>query len=350
MKEIKGNKDGLILMISLWILAIISLLCVSLAHRVVVDLKLAKFQKDRLQCLYIAKAAVQKAMNLLGQDETYGFDMLNESWSSGHDSNPGDEPIFKEIKIGKGFFSLRYIKDDSASEVVSYTYGMIDEERKININYASREVLVSLFTLMDAENPQSLAENIIYWRGDAPLGYEDQYYDSPTVPYSARQAPFRSIEELQFVKGFREDPQLTRSCERFLTLYTDYNAININTAPYPVLKAVFMGMGADKVRLGLSDKLVQNVIAFRNGVDSQEATGDDAAININQIKTVIAAGLHDIVEINWVANQVFPFTAKSNLFRIEVLAGLDSSKIKKQVTAILNRRDYPIRVVYWHEN
>jgi len=334
-------------MVSLWILAIVSLLCISLAHRVVINLKLAKFQRDRMQCLYIAKAAIQKAINVVEKDSSAEFDMLSESWSRGYDQE-ADEYIFKQVKVGKGSFTISYVYDNPYSQDPVYFYGMSDEDRKVNINQASRELLVALFDDMDVGDPESLSENIIYWRGDSPQIHGELYYGSPEVPYPARKAPFKTIEELSLVKGFREDPELVEECKRFFTVYTEDGAININTASPQILKAVFISLGADLIPPGLSDRLVNNIVDFRNGDDNLEATQDDEAIISGEMATVLSLGLN-AVEKGWVNSQVFPFTVKSNLFRIEVTAGLDTSKIHKDITAIINRNSLPLKVIYWHE-
>lgn len=348
MRSLRNNSQGLILMVSLWILAIISLLCISLAHRVVINLKLVRFQKDKVRCLYIAKAALQKAINVLDQDLTPETDTLNELWSTGYDLGTNSY-IFKDVELGGGIFTVKYVFSVDNNGQPVYFYGICDEHRKININKASRELLVSFFSLLEFGQPETLAENIIYWRGDAPEGYKDSYYESPEVPYPARKAPCKTIEELYFVKGFRENPDLINECERFLTVYTEDNLININTSPLDILKSVFMSLGAESVRSGLSDKLVNNIIDFRDGDDGQEATNDDVAINQDEIKTVLKTGLIDPLEIDWIDNQVFPFTVKSNLFRIEVLAKLNSSSIQKKVNAVIDQNTQPPKFRYWHE-
>ncbi|MFC1646232.1 general secretion pathway protein GspK [Candidatus Omnitrophota bacterium] len=345
------SNDGLILILALWILAIVSLLCIGLAHRVVINLKLVDFQKDRMQCLYIAKAAIQKASSVLEQDDTPDTDALNELWSRGYDQEAGgDGYIFKEVEVGNGMFSISYAYDDKDGESPVNFYGMSDEDRKININQASRELLVSLFDIIGFQDPESLGENIIYWRGDVQRGYDDPYYVSSEIPYPARKAPLRTINELSLVKGFRENPELIEECERFLTVHTTSDAININTASWQVLKAVFVSLGSDRASLGLSDRLVNNIIDFRNGVDNQEATDDDVVFTIVEVTKVITASLTSITEQAWGSNQAFPFTVKSNLFRIEVIAGLNTSKVKKKITAVIFRDNgLPCKVKYWYE-
>lgn len=336
-------------MISLWILAILSLLCLGLAHRVIINLKLVKFQKDKMKCLYIAKAAIQKAISVLEKDATSEVDGLGELWSRGFDQKAeGDGYIFKNVGVDDGFFTVSYLYDDTNSGSSVYFYGMSDEDRKININEANKELLVSLLDILGASDSESLADNIIYWRGDASENTKDPYYESPQIPYPARKAPLKTIEELSLVKGFRDNLSLVKECEKFFTVYTQDNLININTTRPQILKAVFMSLGAESVTPGLSDRLVNDIIDFRDG-DDGEATDDDVLISQDEIKNVIKKGLADIKETGWVNNQVFPFTVKSNLFRIDVSAGLNNSKISKKVTVIIDRSKQPLQIRYWHE-
>ncbi len=345
----KLNDKGLILIISLWILAIVSLLCVGLAHRVIVNLKLSRLARGRMQCLYIAKAGIKQALNILENDPTPDFDMLNELWSKGYVEGVGEEGlILKDVEVGKGKFTIKYAYNNSVGSMV-YFYGMSDEDRKMNINKASRESLVSLFSVIGFEDAETLAENIIYWRGDAPEEYKDSYYESSDIPYAARKAPLKTIEELYLVKDFREDHVLIDNCRDYLTVYTEYNKININTASREVLKAVFMGLGAESIGSGFSDRLANNVLNFRDGDDNQQATDDDMPINADEIKIAINTGLINPAEIEWVNGQVFSFTAESNLFRIDVAAELNSSKSKNKITAIVKKDSVPFKIKYWSE-
>lgn len=350
MRSFKNNSDGLILIVSLWILVIISLLCLSLAHRVIINLKLVKFQKDRMKCLYIAKAAVGKAISVLESDSTAQTDILSEVWSRGYDEEAQpDGYIFKDVEVADGIFTVSYVFDDSDSELPVYLYGMSDEDRKININEADRELLVSLFEEIGIGSPESLAGNIIYWRGDNLAGSKDPYYESPEIPYPARKAPLRSMQEISLIKDFRENPELIEECEIFFTIFTKENLVNINTTPRQILKAIFMSLGAENVNSGFSDRLADNVIDFRDGADNQQASDDDIAIGQNEIKTALLTGLVELAEKSWVNNKVFPFTVRSNLFRIEVWASLNTSNIHKKVIAVIDRSQRPYKIRYWYE-
>jgi len=81
---VRGNK-GSILMIAMWVMAILVIFTLGLGHRASINLRLAKYQKDRLKAAYLAKAGISKAIAILQEDkntpQTSGYDSLNEIWS-----------------------------------------------------------------------------------------------------------------------------------------------------------------------------------------------------------------------------------------------------------------------------
>jgi len=344
MKNIGKNNSGLILMVSLWILALISLLSLGLAHRVIVNQKIVGFGRDKMKSLYIAKAAVNKAINVLVSDDI-DSDTLSDLWSTGYDTDTGSE-IFKDIHVGDGSFTISYIYDDTDPNAPRYFYGMSDEERKININLANIETLEALFTVLGFDDPNGLAEYILYWRGDAG-SVVDSYYNSADMPYGPRQAPLKTIEELSLIKGFREDPTFINKCKRYLTAYTGSIEVNANTAGADVLRAIFKGMGADAVTPDFSQRLAEYIIDYRNGQDNQDGTQDDVAIRAGELKQLLIDKFILTPETLWLNNQSFFFTDKSDLFRIEVSTKLDNSRVKKKLVAIFSRAENKIK--YWHE-
>ena len=348
-KKSANSNDGLILMMSLWILALVSLLSIGLAHRVLVHIKLTRYQKDNIKLLCLAKAAIQQARAVLENDSNQGADTLNELWSCGIDfSSAADESIFKDQRLKEGSFSASYIFDEEDQEEPKIFYGLVDEERKININIASSEKLAALFSILlpELSNPKTLADAIIYWRGANPEGYEASYYEDKG--YSARRDKFKTIDELGLVEGFREEPELIEKCKKFITVFTQDDNINVNTASAQVLEAVFLSQGAKD---GLEKKLADFIIDTRDGDDNQEGTGDDVLIESGQVKVKFLeiSGLTP-EQTAWINSQGFPFTDKSNLFTIDVTARLEYSTTQKRVNAVFKRgQDNKTEIIFWHE-
>src|SRR5207249_12115122 len=84
-------------------------------------------------------------------------------------------------------------------------YGITDESAKLDINYASATMLMQLPGMTD-----DVAGAIVDWRDSddtaSASGAESQYYLSLSPPYTCKNAPFETVEELMLVRGVT--PQL----------------------------------------------------------------------------------------------------------------------------------------------
>lgn len=82
-----------------------------------------------------------------------------------------------------------------------------DEAALIDLNRASQELLSALLTLVDvpADEANALAAAILDWRDSDDLallaGAEDDDYRAAGAAFGAADRPFRSIEELNLVRG-----------------------------------------------------------------------------------------------------------------------------------------------------
>lgn len=83
-------------------------------------------------------------------------------------------------------------------------YGLIDEAGKIDLNTATRDMLIKLPGMTD-----EAADSIVDWRdSDSSVtdqGAEDDYYLSLPEPYRCKNGPLESVEELLLVKGITHE-------------------------------------------------------------------------------------------------------------------------------------------------
>lgn len=110
----------------------------------------------------------------------------------------GEEAPTEAVEVnGGGYWLLKpYTEDDK-----TYSFGIIDESARMNINAAPPEVLA----LLPGMN-NDLADAILDWRdSDNDVGgggAESEYYMLLPSPYDAKNQPFESVEELMLVKDF----------------------------------------------------------------------------------------------------------------------------------------------------
>ncbi len=328
------NKNGTILITSLWIIAILSILAIGIGFRISLEARLSKYNMDRLKALYLAKAGVVKSQGLLSKDTKPDYDSIYECGIalSGEDD---PDKIFMNVELSEsaeGSFSVSYKEEDPASPGKMLDYpGMMDEERKININTAPKEALEKLPGITD-----EIASSIMDWRDtdDAlqPNGAENSYYQSLEHPYVCKNGNFSAIEELLLVRGM--DQTIFEGIKDYITIY-GAGKFNINTAHREVLIAFFTAFGgADRT---LEETVVDKITNYRNGTDGQKGTKDDNIFIDTNIESVVP-GL-SANEAAIIGNLKNYFTIESNYFRIESKGIIDRPKIEKRIVSVATKND-----------
>ena len=106
------------------------------------------------------------------------------------------EDYFAAVPVGDGYFwILRPDYDDTTLPA----FGLVEESSKLNINSATLEQLLYLPTMTE-----DVAAAIIDWRDEdsnvSNFGAETEYYQSLATPYTCKNAPFETVEELLLVR------------------------------------------------------------------------------------------------------------------------------------------------------
>lgn len=260
----RRTQRGSILIAVLWSLFFLAALALVINVSITPQLGLAAKLRDRVILRYLAKAGVASAIIEIRADETENYDALNESWSY-------NEEAFKEISLtDEGYCSLEYLLLSEEDEEGEKRYGLIDEERKININKAPAGVLkefLEVVAKLAFQDAADIADAIVDWRDEddepSESGAESSYYESLENGYMCKNAPFEVLEELRLVRGVTQ--VIFDKIKDRITVY-GRGFVNINTADALVLEG-----------LGLSSDLVAKIISLRSGNDGQEATEDDKA-------------------------------------------------------------------------
>jgi general secretion pathway protein K len=260
------SESGVALIISLLVVVLLMVMASEFSHYVGTELKVVTNFKEEMERYYLAEAGVYQALAEIAGEVDFHY--LDENGhlkfgklrsqpqpeekpeNASQEVNATEPP--NEIPLGRGTFS----------------YTIEDEERKLNINLVSRQVLVELLTLSGVEDQMTrdtIADSIIDWRdpdhNHLLNGAEDDYYETLDPPYEAKDANFDTLEELLLVKGMTREilygtdlnspsqnkdekkPTYT-GIAQYLT--TDSSGqININTASEPVIRARYKSKTAD---------------------------------------------------------------------------------------------------------
>ncbi len=316
------KEEGSILMVVLWILAFLVLLGLGLGYSTSIDQRLVSYQRDRTTALYLAKAGYFRALAELERDTTPKVDSYGDLWAY----NP---EFFQEVSMGEGSFTVSYLvrgEDESEKRV----YGVLDEDRKVDINTASQAVMLRLPGMTD-----ELADAILDWRAEQKeLGERLG---------QVRDQPFQVLEDMLLLDGMTQEA--FQSLSPFVTVYTD-GKVNLNSAPGEVLLA-----------LSLGEDLVNKVLRFRRGLDGVPGTQDDqifvalggAEQQLNDFEPLTpkeASQLTNLIARN-------KLKVSSMVFRIHSMGKVRGRKVIRFVEGVVKRaprQTDSLSLLVWREN
>ncbi|MFH1791785.1 MAG: hypothetical protein ABH885_07390 [Candidatus Omnitrophota bacterium] len=337
----KGEK-GQVLVFSLWVLAFLSILAVYSGISVRQHASVISACEFRSDLYGIARSGVFTARNFFNKntDESgaLGVDSLLSHWAD-------SESFFKERAVGNGSFSVMYTCADNILDKKETRYGMIDEERKINVNTASGGVLANILVIvagLSYEKADELSRAIMDWRDmddtaelrSGIVTSERAEYAAAGLSHSPRNADFASLEELTLVKGM--DTETFCLIRDYITVFST-GSININTVSRQALMA-----------LGLSKELTDKFLYYRAGADLLEGTADD---NIFLSTDKIMEKLEEFCDLSEAEKKAFAglidagtFDVRSDTFTAKSVSALKGRNMYGTIVCVLTRSG---KIRYW---
>ncbi|MFH1355019.1 MAG: hypothetical protein ABIH19_02600 [Candidatus Omnitrophota bacterium] len=330
------QKKAQSLVIALWILVILALLAIGIAHRVSLALRLSRYHRERLKAAWLANAGVNFAIKQIETDEAE-VDSLKDQWAD-------NKEIFEKISLGEGesgFATVSYVFYEG--DVVRVIFGVMDEESKININNASGEILTELLISRGVENASVLTENIRSWRGDTDISIPE--YDQ--AGYSNKGDKFSNAEELCLVEGMSSDNY--DLIKDLITVYPQNGQamVNINTASRDVLEILvntsFNRLEARGVEVENASGLLEAIITFREG--------DDGIFDNQDIELKLADLISDLQK-NIITDPLDGLKSKVGVqsanYRIISQGNAEDVKLKYKINCVYSRKDK--KFISWHQN
>jgi general secretion pathway protein K len=246
-----ANERGVVLIVVLWIFIFLFVVAFDFSSSVREEANAAHRYNDETQGYYLAVAGFQKGL----------YDFLNQSAGQQSQGNQPPSDLFdgswREGNLSVGGYRVR----------------LNDEAGKINLNRADENMLRRIFTNLDIEEPRRsiLVDSILDWIDPDDLhrlnGAESDYYRSLTPPYSAKNGPFDTVEELLWVRGvtsalffgYAEDNETRGDGTRriglreIFTVDSPVDRINLRTASAEVIHAV-AGISLEKSRTFVEER------------------------------------------------------------------------------------------------
>jgi DNA uptake protein ComE-like DNA-binding protein len=261
------------LIVTLWLVTILSVLAVAVARYLSLDLRLTAYREAREQARSLARSGVDLAMQRLAQDgeEAQGttYDWPGDEWAW----FPSDG---EEAEAASWVIGLPSREAPEGPVGASLRITITDEERKLSLHTVSKQTLVQLLA------DEAMAQAIVDAR-DEPDPSEDRPDETP--PYFAKNGPFAAIEELADLPRMTPDA-FTRLRETTTPYPSDGTPVNVNTASEDVLRAMGLGEGA-----------VQLIVHFRDGADGPQAHGQDGVFEEAGLSILQALKDHEGVDL-----------------------------------------------------
>ncbi|MEW6601427.1 MAG: hypothetical protein AB1499_10700 [Nitrospirota bacterium] len=307
---INNDRGGVALVIVIWIIVVLIAIVGEFSYSMRTEINIARNFKEEEEAYQLALAGIEEAKLELISAKPNAVVYLGEDNELifGIDTEEKGKPV-REDTLGNG----------------SFKYTISDEDSKLNINTESVERLKYIFldTGIDSTEVDTIADSVIDWRDPDDLhmlnGAEEDYYRSLDKPYSCKDGPMDSIEELLLVKGMKneylygsknaeegaEGEKTYAAAEKYFTVY-DTKGININTASTVVLEAVF---------------------------------GVDAANNISSQRSV-----------GPVLMPMYNGKISSVVFSIVSTGTIADGTIKRSIKAVVRVKDNKLETLYWNDN
>ena len=223
------------LLLVLVIVVLLTSLLTELAFSTLVDLRLTETFRDSTRAYYLARGGITAGRMILQEDRN-NYDAKDETWSQGIVNYP----------VGEGVVTVDIQDLDGKLAVNDLVEGNNPQTLVVDRFYR-------LFVALGIENlaePAELTAALIDWldSGDEPYtmirtdnvnipvtGAENLYYQSRLKPYSSKNGPLETLDELLLVKGFT--PEILKLAAPHLTV-NGSKQININTATSKVLMSL----------------------------------------------------------------------------------------------------------------
>jgi len=258
------NSRGVALIMVLWVITILSVIVFEFCFAMRTEVNIAKNYKEETQLYALAEAGVQRAIAELIYKNDPGVQLLRRTLKA------EEVPPEKREWITDGrVYSLSF--DQGIGEV-----RIMGEAGKVNINTVSESTLRKVIGKLGLEEVKrdTIVDSILDWRDTDDFyrlnGAENDYYQSLKEPYSCKNGPLDSVEELLLIRGVtpalfygrkekeeeegEEGEKVNRiRLKDIFSVYSPGEKVDINSALSPVLRVV----------LGLPNELAQQVVMAR---------------------------------------------------------------------------------------
>lgn len=251
-REIAGNQSGIALVLTLLTISFLVAITLQVMWTVDRQVTLSATQREQVRLDAMVLGGVELARTALALDKKdNAFDTDQDAWAT------IDADTLKSFTDD---IHLMVTVQELGGRLQVNALGGKDKEEYRKI--WRRFLLSGRFAVAGADAVDEILDSLADWIDkddqERPGGAEEKYYREQIPPYSSKNGPFASIDELLLVKGvsrallYGDDGH--QGIADYITVWGDNGSINVNTAPLPVLAALAPEM---------NEKLAQELIKYR---------------------------------------------------------------------------------------
>ena len=256
------NGDGVALIMVLWVITILCVIVLEFSFAMRTEVHITKNFQEELQLYSLAEGGVYRAI----------AELVNKN-------DPKVQQMRKDLNINELPADKREWVTDGRDYLLPFDQGVcevriIGESGKANINLAPETMLRNILNNLGVKTEirDVVVDSILDWLDADDLyrtnGAENDYYRSLKEPYDCKNGPLDSVEELLLIKGVTREmfngKKATEKAEGgaridqiglkdIFSIYAPGDQIDINSAPYPVLRGV----------LGIPEEISRLVVTAR---------------------------------------------------------------------------------------
>jgi len=274
--RLRNNESGIALILVLWVMVLLLALGTEFALSMKTEVNTTRNFKEDTEAYYLAKAGMNLAKAEILSDaqfhswtEEKGY-IFGPVVSGNNETGNTAKPNTAQSVKPKSTPTAKSVQELEAPEPPQRTelplekgfihYSIRDENGKININTASRDVLTKALAangLLLGSDRDTIIDSILDWidKDDQHRvnGAESDYYRGLSPAYAAKNGPLDSLEELLKIRGVTpelfygseeyksQEPSGTENAPGMVRIFTvqSVSQFNPNTAERAVLEIMY---------------------------------------------------------------------------------------------------------------
>ena len=332
---------GSLLIITLWLVTILSVLAVAIGRYLAIEIRLTKYHLARAQAEAMARSGIYLAMSRLDEDgqggtSAEGYDWLHDDWADFSDSNPEDPTTWVVAQPAGG----------STASAGTIEIRMIDDARKFPLNLVQDDDQDKWFNglreLVGSSEPAQRIADYLDDNNDT-FGSGGLDNDQAEPPYVAKNGPVVALEELLDIPGMSEETFGTLRDFATVAGTEGLGPLNINTVEVPVLAALWAAAVLDA---GTAQAKAQQLAECR---EREQVVFESQGEIVFKVGAADGCGMEGLSDDE--KNLLGSFGVLSQTFTVQSTGRLDDPAIVARVEARIQRftDGSPPRIVAWRE-